>query len=482
MDMKLDYCSLVDTQVRQAHYGPSVHHDSFSSASASSASFGPFSPASEQTSSSDHRLGSMGSCNFEAGTSAGSFSGLPMVDQLETAPSSSSMPNFFASLEMQQAQANMVAAAATVAPHMTSGYMSTSAFPQPPATPGRNSSTSSHNSSPITPANMLSSYPSSVTTPDSASPHHQNMLCGAGSSDAYFADMQHQNHRHQTIQHHGVHQQQQAYHTAHQQHVYREQQSPVYNIMATPSPAHSLRIENSTSPTDFMFNGNGRVESPIRDYFGERSANLPPLPPSATLPSSIVKNELVERYSSPEDADSTNLARRYSTASSVSSYASTNMAMHRQYSRMGDVRRNSEALQRISNRQYDYSSYANGSASPAAGGGHLVVRNGIRVSRVASGAFKCIVSGCPSRPFKRSEHLKRHVTTHHENKDTFPCEFCGRSFNRKDNWRSHLKLHTISRGKNARTDYFAKAVQVYNEEMRKVSKCRPRKEKLVHDE
>lgn len=72
--------------------------------------------------------------------------------------------------------------------------------------------------------------------------------------------------------------------------------------------------------------------------------------------------------------------------------------------------------------------------------------------------------------------LTNNFSSHHENKDSFPCEFCGRHFNRKDNWRSHLKLHTVTRGKNARTDYFPAAVRIYEHEMKHITKSRSRKE------
>lgn len=457
--MKLDsYCSLVDAQIhqQQSQFSPAAQPNGF----------GAFSPVSDEPSP-DQRLSSVASCEYEASAAADSFHGMPLVESYGTPRSSAAMSDYYYMGDLQQPQASMAAVTtAAVAPQMTSGYMTTSRFGQAPATPDRNSSVSSRNSnmSPTTP-NVMGSYSSSVTTPGSAvSAHSQNMLCGTGSPEAYFSDIhqQHQQHRPSQMQH--AH----AFHQHAHPHAYRDEASPAYvlstpgHVMTTPSPAQDLRGDNANSPTDYVLSF--RTESPIKDYFGERSMNLPPPPPSATLPSSI-RNDLMSY--TPEEMD-----RRYSSASSTSSYGSA--AMGRQFSRLNDVRRNSEALQRISSQQYDYNHYADHSA---AAGGHVMVRNGIRVSKVASGAFKCMVPGCPSRPFKRSEHLKRHVTTHHENKDLFPCEFCGRHFNRKDNWRSHLKLHTISRGKNARTDYFPRALDVYNDEMRKISKSRPRKDK-----
>jgi hypothetical protein len=69
---------------------------------------------------------------------------------------------------------------------------------------------------------------------------------------------------------------------------------------------------------------------------------------------------------------------------------------------------------------------------------------------------KCPWPRC-NRKFKRSEHLKRHeFTVHHPNQEVFPCQFCKHPFNRKDNLKSHLKLHADPL-KAKRTDFFKEA-------------------------
>ncbi|KAI0517309.1 hypothetical protein F5B22DRAFT_117011 [Xylaria bambusicola] len=87
-----------------------------------------------------------------------------------------------------------------------------------------------------------------------------------------------------------------------------------------------------------------------------------------------------------------------------------------------------------------------------------------------SGAHKCPHPNCRDRkPFKRQEHLKRHQTTVHGGLDSVKCQFCSGRFNRNDNYRTHLKLHTETGG---RTPYFAEAQAVYEEEMRKTKQRR----------
>jgi hypothetical protein len=69
---------------------------------------------------------------------------------------------------------------------------------------------------------------------------------------------------------------------------------------------------------------------------------------------------------------------------------------------------------------------------------------------------KCSWPRC-NREFKRSEHLKRHeLTVHHPNQEVFPCQFCKHPFNRKDNLKIHLKLHTDPL-KTKRTDFYKEA-------------------------
>lgn len=490
MNMKMDdYCTLVANQEQQHHHQhspysdmPQGHHDSFSSASSgSSSSYDPFTPVSGRSSPNiDHRLGSVSSVDFNAANAAaaaaaaGSFSGVTLD---LTPPPSATVPYFNLTMPPNAAAAAAAAASmamvtTTSAPDMTSSYLSSSSFPHAPATPERHNSISSHGTatSPTSPSHMLSSsYPASISSMSSmtsmssvGSSTSHNVLCGPATPDAYPFPEMHSKQQQSTQ----AHQHQQPLPPFSQR---PHHHSPTY-MFPTPPPSHAMHNEcGDISPSEFYWQS--RPESPpIASFFDERPS-LPPPPPSATLKSSVVKRETgSEEYYSHEDD------RRYSTASSASSYSTTPTPRRRLF--LDNAQLKTAALhKRIGTPHYGH--YSSGNNSPTMGG-TIITRNGIQVSKVSSGAFKCIVPGCPSRPFKRSEHLKRHVTTHHENKDAFPCEFCGRSFNRKDNWRSHLKLHTVSRGKNARTDYYAKAVRVYDEEMRKVSKCRPRKEKGYH--
>jgi hypothetical protein len=74
---------------------------------------------------------------------------------------------------------------------------------------------------------------------------------------------------------------------------------------------------------------------------------------------------------------------------------------------------------------------------------------------------KCPWPRC-NREFKRSEHLKRHeFTVHHPNQEVFSCQFCKHPFNRKDNLKTHLKLHTDPL-KAKRTDFFKEAQAAYD--------------------
>ncbi|KAI1382506.1 uncharacterized protein F4822DRAFT_423551 [Hypoxylon trugodes] len=55
----------------------------------------------------------------------------------------------------------------------------------------------------------------------------------------------------------------------------------------------------------------------------------------------------------------------------------------------------------------------------------------------------------------------------HHNKDAeqFPCPFCSKSFNRRDNWRQHLSRHTKSNGgRKMRLKYHPEAKKMYEKE------------------
>jgi hypothetical protein len=54
-------------------------------------------------------------------------------------------------------------------------------------------------------------------------------------------------------------------------------------------------------------------------------------------------------------------------------------------------------------------------------------------------AFSCPLEFC-QRPFRRLEHLKRHVRTHTRERP-YLCGQCGRSFSRQDNLLQHIRTH-----------------------------------------
>ncbi|OTB00811.1 hypothetical protein M426DRAFT_323924 [Hypoxylon sp. CI-4A] len=97
--------------------------------------------------------------------------------------------------------------------------------------------------------------------------------------------------------------------------------------------------------------------------------------------------------------------------------------------------------------------------------------HGVRIERIAAATFKCNYPNCQKGPFKRQEHLKRHKNTKHaENPVAIitECPFCdNKRFNRKDNYRQHLKLHTDKHRPTRRTEYHPEAEALLEEEKAK---------------
>ncbi|KAL2135790.1 hypothetical protein VTI74DRAFT_6856 [Chaetomium olivicolor] len=86
---------------------------------------------------------------------------------------------------------------------------------------------------------------------------------------------------------------------------------------------------------------------------------------------------------------------------------------------------------------------------------------------VEPGKYRCREEGCTSGPYRRNEHLKRHMKTKHDKDEIlYACNWCLRKVNRKDNFISHLKLHTVP-GRKARIKFEPGAVLQYQEEIKK---------------
>ncbi|KAI6082439.1 hypothetical protein F4821DRAFT_263946 [Hypoxylon rubiginosum] len=99
---------------------------------------------------------------------------------------------------------------------------------------------------------------------------------------------------------------------------------------------------------------------------------------------------------------------------------------------------------------------------------------GVLKEQTVATVFKCNYPNCQKGPFKRREHLKRHENTKHaENLRVVstPCPFCDKSFNRKDNYRQHLKLHTQDNPAH-RTKYHPNAQALLDEEVNKYRRRR----------
>ncbi|KAI5928167.1 hypothetical protein F4810DRAFT_647267 [Camillea tinctor] len=111
------------------------------------------------------------------------------------------------------------------------------------------------------------------------------------------------------------------------------------------------------------------------------------------------------------------------------------------------------------------------------------------IQLIAKGTFRCDHEDCIAmgrNPFKRQEHLKRHKSTCHNpnpEESNTECPFCNRCFNRKDNWRQHLKLHTTPNRTISRTDYHPEAKALYDAEMKKTKqRSQSRKKAIIKEE
>ncbi|KAK8130451.1 hypothetical protein PG999_002831 [Apiospora kogelbergensis] len=109
----------------------------------------------------------------------------------------------------------------------------------------------------------------------------------------------------------------------------------------------------------------------------------------------------------------------------------------------------------------------------------------IPVSKIPKAVHMCDFPGCEKQTaFKRREHLRRHQNTKHGLGVEVACEFCDKRFNRRDNWRQHLRLHTEPNRPMTRTDYNENAVRKYEEERNNTKRRRPpmRKQRMADGE
>ncbi|KAI3568021.1 hypothetical protein IWW34DRAFT_710909 [Fusarium oxysporum f. sp. albedinis] len=79
---------------------------------------------------------------------------------------------------------------------------------------------------------------------------------------------------------------------------------------------------------------------------------------------------------------------------------------------------------------------------------------------------RCEFPGC-SWTFRRNEHLKRHMKTlHREAPESFFCEFCGKNgFSRRDNLKTHRKLHARQPSRKCRVEFVPGAALIVQQEM-----------------
>ncbi|KAI1370355.1 hypothetical protein F4677DRAFT_465544 [Hypoxylon crocopeplum] len=96
-----------------------------------------------------------------------------------------------------------------------------------------------------------------------------------------------------------------------------------------------------------------------------------------------------------------------------------------------------------------------------------IALQGVLKEQPVTAVFKCNYPNCQKGPFKRREHLKRHKNTKHAEQPTTmaSCPFCDKPFNRRDNYRQHLKLHTRKYHPAHRTKYHPHAQAVLDEEV-----------------
>ncbi|KAI1382511.1 uncharacterized protein F4822DRAFT_435505 [Hypoxylon trugodes] len=82
-------------------------------------------------------------------------------------------------------------------------------------------------------------------------------------------------------------------------------------------------------------------------------------------------------------------------------------------------------------------------------------------------------------PGKASSTSKKLFSHHMPDTELFPCEICGKTFNRNDNRRQHLFRHTRpDKSRNVRTKFDPRAVAMY-EEQKKWQRKRAKSAKRV---
>ncbi|KAK4205737.1 hypothetical protein QBC40DRAFT_336037 [Triangularia verruculosa] len=109
---------------------------------------------------------------------------------------------------------------------------------------------------------------------------------------------------------------------------------------------------------------------------------------------------------------------------------------------------------------------------------------------VPKAVHRCIVPNCTYGPYRRHEHLKRHLRNAHGiggEQEEYICPFCPvekskdgkpKRFNRRDNWKNHIELHNKPRSKNSRTEHNEGAMEVLKREQDRILRSKKFKVKV----